>query len=189
MPGASAVLVTQGTQTNISVDNIGGAAGTNYQVVKLDVGAAGATSPFTGTLGAVTNLAGGTVTALAKGTISAGTINIGTVDTVSAIHTNYFGTTVTSGTSVLGTIISAAGAGTRIYITDLMISVGAGTTEVILANGGTATPLVGTMSFTAFGGLVSNFRTPIRTGTNGTLVFKQTANQTLSITVAGFTGA
>ncbi len=59
----SGVLITQGTATNIQTDLVGT---TNYQIVKLDRGIAGASSLFTGTIDAVTNLAAGTVTALSS---------------------------------------------------------------------------------------------------------------------------
>ena len=183
------ILVTQGTQSALPVDTIGTV---NYPIVKLDVGALGATSAFTGTLGAVTNLAGGTITALAKGTVSAGTvdvlkvgtINTGTADTVSQFPPNPWGTTITSGTSLLGTIKPAV-AGSAIFVTDLIISAGTITTLVI-GMGGTSTPLIGTLSFGQYGGFVSNFRVPGSVTSGSALVYQQSANNTLSITATGF---
>jgi hypothetical protein len=169
----SGILITEGTSLNVAADTVGT---TNYQKVKLDIGAAGASSLFTGTLGAVTNLAGGTVTNQLAGTI----------ETVSQLPPGYFGTTVTTGTNTLGTIKAAIGAGTSIYVTDLIISVGAGTTDVVLGNGGTSTPLMGTSTFTAFGGLVSNFRVPLQTTAGSALVYKQSGTITLTITAVGF---
>ena len=165
----SGILITEGTSTNIAADTVGT---TNYQKVKLDIGAAGASSLFTGTLGAITNLAGGTITA-------------GTMDTISQALPNNWQTTVTTGTSTLGTI-KAPIAGSAIYVTDLIISVGAGTTDIVIGDGGTSTPLIGTSTFTAFGGLVSNFRVPLKTTAGSALVYKQSAGQTLSITAIGF---
>lgn len=182
----SNILVTQGTQTTIKTDTVGGA---DFPVVKLDVGAVGATSPFTGTLGAVTNLAGGTITALSKGTISAGTlnagtVNTGTVDTISQFPPNPWGTTVTTGTTTLGTIKPLV-VGSAIFVTDLIISAGTVTTLVI-GMGGTSTPLLGTLSFATNGGLVSNFRVPGSVTSGSALVYQQSVAGNLSITATGF---
>lgn len=182
------ININQGTQTNIAADAVGTV---NYQTIKLDVGAAGASSLFTGTLGAVTNLAGGTVTALAKGTISTGTfamttgtVSVGTVDAISQLPPNYFGTVVTTGTNTLGTIKGSV-AGSAIYVTDLIVSVGSATTLVI-GNGGTDLPLIGTLSFAQYGGMVANFKVPIFTSAGSALVYKQSVGCTLSITAQGY---
>ncbi len=173
----SGVLITQGTATNIQTDLVGT---TNYQIVKLDRGIAGASSLFTGTIDAVTNLAAGTVTALGKGTVATGT-----VDVVSQFPPNPWGTTVTTGTNTLGTIKPLV-SGSAIFVTDLIISAGSATTLVI-GMGGTSTPLIGTLSFAANGGLVSNFRTPGSVTSGSALVFQQSAAiSPLSITAIGF---
>ncbi len=180
----SSILVTQGTQTAVAGDAIGG---TQFQVIKLDVGGAGLSSPFTGTLLELTNQVAGTITALAKGTISTGTINslqAGTIDTVSQFPPNTWGTTITSGTSTLGTIKPAV-AGSAIFITDLIISAGT-TTTLVIGAGGTSTPVIGTLSFAQYGGLVSNFRVPGSVTSGSALVYQQSANNTLSITASGF---
>jgi hypothetical protein len=135
---------------------------------------------FTGTIGAVTNLAGGTITALASGTISAGT-----VDTVTQLPPGYWGTTVTTGTNTLGTIKPAIGTGTSIYVTDLIISVGSPST-VVVGMGGTSTPLIGTLSFNPNGGLISNFRVPLQVTSGSALVYQQSAGGPMSITCTGF---
>ena len=181
--------INEGTGTPLQADLVGTV---NYPTFKLDQGAAGAASLFTGTLGAVTNLAGGTVTSLVKGTISTGTFSmttgtvaVGTVDSVSQLPPNSFGTTVNTGTNVLGTI-RAAVAGSQIFVTDLIIAVGSAT-NVEIASGGTSTGIVGTMYFNANSGIVSNFRTPVFTAAGSALVFKQSAAiSPMSITVQGF---
>ena len=70
------VRINEGTQTAIATD----LAGTlNYQVIKLDIGAAGASSAFTGTIPEIINLAHGTVT-ISNPTGTTVQFNNGTVD-------------------------------------------------------------------------------------------------------------
>lgn len=174
-----AIQITQGTQTNIYTKLN---AGTEIGVVKLDIGSGTAISDFGGTLLALNNLAAGTVTALSKGTVSTGT-----VDSISQLPPNSWGTTISTGGtggSNLGTI-KAAVAGSQIFVTDLIISAGTVTTLVI-GNGGTSTPLVGTLSFATNGGLVSNFRTPLATTAGSALTYQQSVANTLTITAYGF---
>jgi hypothetical protein len=199
------IVVNQGTQTAVATDTVGTI---EYQKIKLDVGATGASSPFTGTLAAVTNLAGGTVTAvnnLVKGTVTrveggtiqtnqlTGTINVGTFvnnggtvisDNYTFRHGDEFSTVVSSGTSTLGTI-KAAVAGSAIYVTDIIMSVGT-PTNVTIASGGTSTPIIGSIQLNTYGGLVSNFRIPIRTASGSALVYQQSANGPLTITCNGY---
>ena len=174
------IMITAGTQTNIQTDLVGT---TNYQIVKIDRGVAGASSLFTGTLDAVTSVANivkGTVTALGNGTIGAGT-----VQTYGLRHADAFATVVSTGTNVMGTI-KAGVAGSIIYVTDLVISAGSAT-NVEIGNGGTNLPLLGTLHLAANGGAVLNFNTPLATGAGSTLVYKQsTAISPLSLTVLGY---
>lgn len=184
------IKINEGTATTIKTDTVSGA---EYQVVKLDVGAAGASSAFTGTIKDVTtitsvaNLVKGTVTALAAGTITGGTLgnlNFGTVDSFYR-HPDAFATVVTTGTNTFGTI-KAAVAGSAIYITDLIISVGSAT--VVEIGDGTvgATDIIGSLSFAQYGGMVCNFRSPVKTSTAGTLVYKQSVGCPLTMTVTGY---
>ena len=73
----TAVLINAGTQISIANDSVGG---TMYQTVKLDMGAPGASNPFSGTIPAISNLAGGTIS---SDTIIGGTLqqlnNLGTL--------------------------------------------------------------------------------------------------------------
>lgn len=182
------VTVNEGTQTNIAADLVGTQ---QYQIIKLDRGAAGVSSLFTGTLDAVTNVAGGTITSLVKGTISTGTfsmttgtLSVGTIDAVSQLPPNNFATVISSGTSTLGTI-KAAVSGSQIFITDLVISCGSAT-NVEIGSGGTSTNIMGTLYFNANSGAILNFRQPLSTVAGSALVFKQSANGPLSITALGF---
>ncbi len=163
---AGNVLINQGTQTAIAIDSIGTV---DYQVIKLDIGALGSSSPFTGSIPQV------------------GTLSVGTVSTVGLIHPNYFSTTVFTGTNTLGTVKTSPGAGTRIYITDILVSVGS-PSNVVLGDGAASTPLTGTLFFAQNGGVALPFQTPLRTSQGGTLVFQQSAAiGSCTVTVNGFT--
>lgn len=151
------VLITQGTSTPIAADLVGSL---NYQTVKLDVGIAGASVPFTGTLSG------------------------GTVDSISQLPPNYFNISASTGTTALGTI-KAAVAGSAIFITDLIISTGSAT-NVVIGMGGTSTPFLGTLSFAQYGGLVSNFRSPGSITLGSALVYQQSVGCSLSVTCIGF---
>ena len=70
-------------------------------------------------------------------------------------------------------------------ITDLIISAGSAT-NVEIGNGGTSTPLIGTLFFSANGGAVMAFKTPLITTAGSSLVYKQSTNGPLTITCAGF---
>lgn len=109
----ASILINQGTQTAIANDTIGTV---NYQVVKVDMGTAGVSNPFSGTLPAVSNLEKGTITRLENGTVQAnmmtgtvtsllggsivqtvgtvntGTINAGTLNRVGQVGTLEVGT-------------------------------------------------------------------------------------------------
>ncbi len=172
-----AVTITEGTQTDIyTVVN----AGTEIQVVKLDMGAGTTLSAFSGTVLAVTNLAGGTVTALAAGTITNGTIL-----TLGIRHADEFATLVTSGTSTLGTI-RAGVSGSAIYVTGITISVQAAS-NVVIGNGGTSLPILGTLFFAgSAGAAVLPIDPPLRTSSGSALVYQQSANTGMSIMAIGY---
>lgn len=172
------VMVTQGTSLNIKSTTIGTQ---EYQHVVLNLGTS-ADSPFGGT---ISNIGAGTITALAKGTISAGTIDKGTVDAISQMPPNYFWNVATTGTTTLGTI-KAAVAGSAIFVTDLIVSVGTLATTVVIGMGGTSTPLIGTLSFAANGGMVSNFRVPGSVTSGSALVYQQSVGIPLTVTAGGF---
>jgi hypothetical protein len=170
----SNISITQGTQTSIRTTTIG----TNeFQHVILNQGTS-SDSPFTGTIGTVGSVLG------IRDKLYINSIDLGTIDAISQLPPNYFTVTTTSGTSTLGTI-KAAVAGSAIFVTDLIISAGTITTLVI-GMGGTSTPLIGTLSFGQYGGLVTNFRTPGSVTSGSALVYQQSANNTLSITATGF---
>ena len=182
------LTVTEGTQTDVySVAN----SGTEIPIIKLDMGAGTTLSGFTGTILRVTDLLRGTVTNLATGTINAlaaGTITAGSIDTlnIGRRHADEFATVVSTGTNVMGTI-RAAVSGSQIFVTGLIVSAGSAT-NVEIASGGTSTPIVGTMYFSANGGVAAMpFDPPIRTASGSALVYKQsTAISPLSVTAVGY---
>lgn len=153
----------------------------NYGIVKLDRGAAGASNLFTGTIDAVTNLAGGTVGVLAKGTVSTGT-----VDVISQLPPNNWGTVVSTTAATLGTIKPAV-SGSVIYMTYCVISAGSATT-VVVASGGTSTPILGTLFFNSNGGIAGGpFTPPIQTVSGSALVYQQSVGTSpITITAGGW---
>lgn len=184
--GATTFQVTQGTQTQLANDLVGT---TVYAISKIDIGPPGATVPFTGTFlggtlnAGTTSINGGTLNA-GTFTVGGGTLVSGTVDSVSQLPLNSWGTTISTAGSTLGTIKPLV-SGSQIFITDIIISAGTATTLVI-GNGGTSTPLIGTLSFAQNGGMVCNFRTPISTTVGSALVYQQSVANTLTITASGF---
>lgn len=180
------VTINEGTQTEVyTVVN----SGTEVQVVKLDVGVGSALADFGGTIRDVANIAKGTVTRFEGGTFNAGTVvnNGGTVivDNIQYRHPDEFATVISSGTSVLGTIRGSV-AGSAIFITDIIVSAGTAT-NVVIASGGTSTPILGTLHFTANGGMAaSNFKVYPRTVAGSALVYKQSVDGPLTITCMGY---
>ena len=186
------LTVTEGTQTDVySVAN----AGTEIPVVKLDVGSGTAISDFGGTIPRVNTigtlgLGSVTVTSMPSGgTISTnqlgGTVNLGTVQIIGQRHADEFATVVTTGTSVLGTI-RAAVTGSAIYVTGIAVSVQAAS-NVVIGNGGTSLPILGTLFFAGSAGIaLTPIDPPLRTTSGSALVYQQSANTGMSITCVGY---
>jgi len=186
-----AVTINEGTAIDIySKLN----AGTEIQVVKLDIGSGTAISDFGGTITRVTDLLKGTITSVGT-VVGAGTLtNVGTVKGIDNVtfgtfdtfyrHPDKFATVISTGTSVMGTV-KAAVSGSAIYITDLVVSAGTAT-NVEIGDGGTSKPIIGTLHFATNGGAVVNFRTPVSTTAGSALVYKQSVNGPLTLTVTGY---
>ena len=175
--------VNTGTAISVSSDDIGGV---HTPRVKISVGADGAAADWAGTIGTVANLNNGTVR-VSVGTIAAGTFNSGTVEAlnIGRRHADEFATLVTSGTSTLGTI-RAAVTGSVIYVTSLVVSVGSAS-NVVIGNGGTSLPILGTLFFSANGGVAAMpIDPPIRTSSGSALVYQQSANGPMSIMASGY---
>lgn len=172
--------INVGTAQTISADEIGTV---KYPRVKLSVGADGVAADWQGTINTVAALTNGTVR-VSVGTVVAGTltnlisgtINSGTVESlnIGRRHADEFATVVSSGTNVLGTI-RAAVAGSVIYVTGIVISVGSAS-NVVIGNGGTSLPVLGTLFFNANGGIAyTPIDPPLRTSSGSALVYQQSA--------------
>lgn len=165
-----AVTVNEGTQTDIySTEN----AGTEIQIVKLDIGAGSAISDF-----------GGSISSVGKGTIQ-------NDPTPPVIGTSY-GTLGTAGAATWGTLIAAAGAGTYQYVSGVDIIVASGTVDVAVTNigigGSTGAGVLARGQFTPGGGISKNFNPIQRSGTNGTLSYWLGGAGTASIAIQYWQG-
>lgn len=157
-------LVNEGTQTKLAVDTIGG---TQFGIVKVDMGAAGLSTPFTGTIPEITNIAGGTINRIQGGSIAitagtivsnggtiaevtngsirmtAGTVNTGTINSAT-INAATINTGTINAATITGGTLNALANGT---ITSGSITVTAGT---VVNNGGTVAEITnGTLRITA----------------------------------------
>jgi len=178
---ADNITVTEGTAKAIAADDV---SSVWYQKVKLDIGADGVSSAFTGTITEIDNLKGGTVTSLEGGTVGELTnIAGGTVQTSPAIHGDEWGTIVETTGTATGTIKPVV-SGSTIYITDLIVSSNSGGTVII----GDGTPTVKLVEayLGANGGFVSNFKTPRHTTSGSALVFNQPGTGTITLTCTGY---
>lgn len=190
--------VSAGTGVTLAADDIGGVYTPR---IKLDVGADGLTSAFTGTLASITNLAAGTVTSVANlaagtvtrlngGTLTAlgiGTISVGTVLDIGLRHGDEFATVVTGTGTATGTV-RAAVAGSAIYVTTAIISAGTATTNIGLSSGTpTSNNVLGTLTFAANGGLAAMpLNPPLRTTSGSALVWSQSGTSNVSLTISGY---
>src|SRR3990167_1141854 len=161
-----AMKINEGTQTSIYSELL---SGTEIPKFKLDIGAAGASSAFTGTLG----------------TVNTGTIFAQTIGT-ELKPTNEIATAVTLTGTATGTLV-AASSGSINYVTTLIVSVeSAG--RVSIASGTPTSPIIGTMTFAANGGLMAApINPPIRTASGSALVFNQSGTGVIGLYVGGFT--
>jgi hypothetical protein len=174
--------VNQGTQTQLANDVVG----TNtYPSSKIDIGAAGVSVPWLGqiTSGTITQLPPVAITTIAS--LAAGTITTGTVDSVSQLPLNSFGTSINTAGTAFGTI-KAAVAGSSIYITDLTISMSVVSGTIALYNGANSNLLAGSWAFNANGGLVNNYRVPIQGLSGSALCYQQQGTASVGITAQGF---
>ena len=195
-----AITINEGTQTNVASDLVGAV---EYPVMKMDVGAAGASSLFTGTIGAVTNLAGGTITKIEGGTVAEVTL-VKTAGTLSAGDNNVGNVDIISGTQqTLGTVgvVNNLVTGTIAAVTSVA-NLAAGTVSIV--TNGTITPYknpsgsvtltthtLGTAAGTTWGTLIA----PVGAGTyvyvQGISIVARSGTPDCAITtnVAGSTGA
>ncbi len=172
------ILVTEGTAKAIAADDV---SSVWFQRVKLDVGADGVSSAFTGTIGAVTNVAGGTIARLGGGTLT--NLASGTVNTISGPHEDYFGSVGTIGATATGTLVGSV-AGSAVYITDIAISC-EGAATVTIGNGTPTVRMLGPLYFAANGGCISNLMIPLKSSVGSDVVYN-TGGGTVSISATGY---
>ncbi len=147
---AGTIGINQGTQTGVATDAI---SGTTYQIVKVDVGAIGASNPYQGYLALGTPLQVlGTTGVAAWGTLAAAA-GAGTKQYVSRIS-----------------IVVAAG---TVDVAVTNIGVGGSAGAGVLERG----------QFVPGGGITNNYNPVIASGTNGTLAYWLGGAGTVSITV------
>ncbi len=103
-----------------------------------------------------------------------------------------FSTYGTTGVAVWGTLIAAAGAGTKQYVENLDIVVHSGTVDVAVTSIGTSgTTGVGVLArgmFGAGGGIQRNFYPPVASSANGTLAYWLGGAGTVSIDIVYWQG-
>ena len=126
------IKVNEGTAKNIATDIV---RTTEYGVVKLDIGAAGASSLFTGTLPGVANLSKGTITELEGGTVDLITRvgNVGTLEAGTVTVTNPTGTTVQFNNGTVDLI--KAGTISKVEGGSIVVTAGTVTTTLAMNNG------------------------------------------------------
>lgn len=178
--GSVAVTSLPSGGTILRVGNLGTLELGSVAVTSMPSGGTIANNQLTGTLTTGTLALVTTVSNLTNGTVTAGTIQ-----TIGLRHADEFATVVTSGTSTLGTI-RAAVTGSAIYVTGIVVSVQAAS-NVVVASGGTANPILGTLFFAGSGGVAAMpFDPPIRTASGSALVYQQSANTGLTLSVVGY---
>jgi hypothetical protein len=146
--------------------------------------------------GTVQNQLAGTLTALQNGTITAGTINTGTLSPIPTIANVTYGTHGTTGVSIFGTLAggTGSGAGTEIFITSLSLTVPStgGSQDTSIGwgtNGGTfhaGTGLLVRGNFPPGGGIQKTFWPPVNSGTQAQLCLFQAGAGTVDVSVTYF---
>lgn len=157
----SGTLQSSGTTTGVGVvSNL-----TNGSINVLT-----GTTTLVSTVTTLSNLTNGSVNVL-TGTTAVNTKTVGSILLT-------YGTLGTTGAAVYGTMVSAVGAGTSIYLTGLSIVVQSGTVDCAIANG-TFGPAGGPGganvyargAFPAGGGVARPYPNVVQSGTNGTLIY------------------
>jgi len=124
----------------------------------------------------------GTLTALANGTITAGTIR---QQWQAVTQVTSFGTLGTAGGSFFGTLSGTSGGGTKHIVSGCSIVVATGTADVRVLIG---SAIIGGSVLTAGffppgGGIARDFNPPIESGTNSELIYHFVGAGTAYITV------
>lgn len=174
----SNITINLGTQTPIASDIV---SGTQYQTIKLDMGTAGVSNPFSGTIPSLSSV--GTLGSITDiGMVHAGSFQVTSGTTqLNASPTNHIFTFAALGTAgagtAFGTIAGTSSSGTQYCVTDWSIIVVSGTPTVALSfgtNGGAMPIGTGVIDIGAFppgGGLAKTTLQPINSGTNAQIVY------------------
>ena len=181
--GLGSVILNASTNNIGDVDVVTGTVTRVSNVGTVELGSVVVTSmPSGGTIS--TNQLTGTIT---TGTLQ--NLNFGTVATSAVpvtIGTSY-GTLGTTGAAVWGTLIAAAGAGTRQYISGLQVVVASGTVDVAVTNigvgGSTGAGVLARGQFTPGGGIQRTFWPVATSGANGTLSFWMGGAGTVAVVI------
>lgn len=162
MPAGNSLQVTQGTQNNVAADQVGGASGTYYPYVRMDVG-----------------------------TFNAGTVT-SQINSVPFVVGTSYGTFGTTGAAAWGTLVSAAGVGTKQYVSGIDISGISGTAEIVVSNvgvsGSQGNGVLARFNTVPGGGLSKVFNPVQASATNGTLAFWMGAAGTVDIVIQYWQG-
>jgi len=85
----------------------------------------------------------------------------------------------------MGTI-KAGVSGSALYVTGIAVSVGSAS-NVVIGDGGTSVPILGTLFFNVNGGAaITPIDPPLRTSSGSALVYQQSANGPMSIMAVGY---
>lgn len=169
----ASLSINEGTQTQIAVNTV---SGTQFQIIKLDLGAAGVSDPFTGTW--------------KGGTVNAGTVQLSMTPVVVGTSLNVVGT---AGAGLWGTVVAASGAGTKQYVAGVDIVCVSGTgVEVAVTNigvgGSTGAGVLARGFFGTTGGISKNFNPVQVSGANGTIAYWLGGAGTVDITIQYWQG-
>lgn len=164
-------VTTVSNLTNGSVNILTGtiqSSGTTTGVGVVSNLTNGSVNLLTGTVTSVSNLAAGTITALALGTMKINPTPVGSV----ILSTHTLGT---GGGTQVGTLVAPVGAGTNLYLSGIsIICRSGGTVDAGIANNVAGTTGAGIYArgfFPVGGGIARDFQTPINIGANGTLAY------------------
>src|SRR3990167_805506 len=174
-----------GVGGTVSVNQVVGGTTVNVNTGTINVGSVAVTSLPSG--GTLLNLAAGTITSVAN--VAGGTVQLNQKNVNVGTPFTTYGT---SGAAVWGTIIAAAGAGTKQYVENVDIVVHSGTVDVAVTNSGIGGSIgAGVLArgqFPPGGGLQRSFFPPVASGTNGTLSYWLGGAGTVSIDIVYWQG-
>ena len=193
---ADDITISEGTSTTgtIAADDV---SGVKFQKIKLDIGADGVSSPYTGTTKELSNIVDGTIAevgtvtgvgVLADGTVvvGGGTVQINPKSGGSSVIA--YGTQIAGAGQTWATVSSVSGAGTFHYVQGCSIVCKSGTVDCFLGYGSalSGTNVIAKGNFSeGGGGIARNFSpSPLAgSGTNTELIVEIGGAGTVDFTV------